>query len=224
MKYFIKQAIRLFPFWFLIAIWAVEIISKLYDIDLRWLGVHPRHLSEWYTFLTGAFIHSDFEHIFNNTYPIIITGIFIFFLYGKYSNAAFILSFLLSGLLIFLFARSNTYHVGASGLAYSWAFLLAASGFFRKDRISLALGLLVAMLYGSMIWGIFPLETGVSWDGHLYGALSGIIIAFLFRNINRKNDDKLQKEIENSEEYNKLPEQFRNTGYEYLNRQFFEEE
>ena len=220
MKQFFRQSVRLFPFWYILTLWLLEIAKKLFATDLHILGVHPRHWNEWYTMLSGALIHSNIEHLLNNTYPLAICGLFIYFLFERFSNMVFVFSYLLSGLLIFLFARSSTYHIGASGVAYSWAFLLAASGFFRKDRISLGLGLVVAFLYGSMIWGILPVQPGVSWDGHLYGAFGGVIVAYLFRNVNRKKTTP--NHTENDDEYEFQHYQYGN--FEYLHRRRAEEE
>lgn len=214
MRLFFKQAIRQFPFYFILAIWIIEIVESSTPLSFTWLGNHPRHWNEWYTMFSGAFIHSDFQHLSNNTYVLAVTGLFIYFLFERYSWVVFLSSFFLSGLLLFLFARSNTYHIGASGVAYSWAFLLAASGFFRNDRLSLGLGLLVAMLYGSMIWGVFPIEKGVSWDGHLYGAIAGIFVAYLFRNLNVQKEEKKQEpELEDYQF-----EQYQYGNFSYIKR------
>ncbi len=74
------------------------------------------------------------------------------------------------------------FRIGASGVVYGFAFFLFLSGIFRKDRSLMAFSLLVVFLYGGIIWGILPIESGMSWEGHLFGALSGIICAFAFKN------------------------------------------
>lgn len=212
---FFKHAFRQIPFYFILLIWIIEIVETITPLSFSWLGNHPRHWNEWYTMFSGAFIHSDFQHLSNNTYVLAVTGVFIYFLFERYSWIVFLSSYFLSGILLFLFARSNTYHIGASGVAYSWAFLLAASGLFRKDRISLGLGLLVALLYGSMIWGIFPLERGISWDGHLYGAISGIIVAYLFRTINLQKEQKQLEPELNDYQF----EHYQYGNFSYIKRQ-----
>lgn len=215
MSLFFKQIFRQLPFYFILSIWIIKLVETLTPLSLVWLGNHPRHWNEWFTIFSGAFIHSDFQHLANNTYVLAVTGVFIYFLFERYSWIVFLSSYFLSGLLLFLFARANTYHIGASGVAYSWATLLAASGFFRKDRLSLGLGLLVALLYGSMIWGIFPIEKGVSWDGHLYGAISGIFVAYSFRNLNIQKAEK--KQTPKLEDYQFEHYQYGN--FSYIKRQ-----
>jgi len=72
-------------------------------------------------------------------------------------------------------------HIGASGLVYGLAFFLAFSGFFRKDRALGIIAFIVVFLYGSMVWGMLPQNGNISWEGHLFGAISGISLAWYFR-------------------------------------------
>jgi len=91
-----------------------------------------------------------------------------------------VLIYFLSGMWIWISARQN-FHIGASGVVYGLASFLFFSGMFRKDNRMMALSMMVAFLYGSMVWGIFPFEERVSWEGHLWGAVSGLALAFLYR-------------------------------------------
>jgi len=199
----------------ILAIWVMEIMESVFGAKFSWLGTHPRHLDEWYTIFTGALVHSDWAHLINNTYPLLILGLFILIQFGKYSWVVFLSTFSLSGLFIFIFARSGVYHIGASGVVYCWAAFLAASGFWRRDRLSLALGLAVAFLYGGMIWGIFPVQEGVSWDGHLWGAISGILAAYFFRNLSKPKPVKSREDL-SDEDYD--VDRYGDGGFEYLRR------
>ncbi len=87
-----------------------------------------------------------------------------------------------SGLGVWLFARSS-YHIGASGLNYGMMFFLFVSGILRRDRLSIAISLIVFFLYGSMVWGIFPVEPGVSFESHLFGAVLGTSLAIVLRKL-----------------------------------------
>ena len=78
-------------------------------------------------------------------------------------------------------AGREAYHIGASGLVYGFASFLFFSGIFRKERSLMVLSLLVVFLYGSLVWGIFPIHPEISWESHLLGSLAGIITAFYFR-------------------------------------------
>lgn len=151
-------------------------------------------------------------HLINNTYPLLILGFFIILLFERYSWLVFLSTYLASGLLIFLFARGNVYHIGASGVVYCWAAFLAASGLLRKDRLSLALGLVVAFLYGGMIWGVLPIQEGVSWDGHLFGALAGILLAYAFRKLNKKKREVEFEDLDDGYDF----DNYKYGEFEYL--------
>jgi hypothetical protein len=90
--------------------------------------------------------------------------------------------YLLTGIGVWIIGDGTGFHLGASGLIYGLVSFLFFSGVFRKDRRSLALSLLVTFVYGSMVWGVFPLYEGVSWESHLVGAIIGICIAWFYRN------------------------------------------
>ena len=90
----------------------------------------------------------------------------------------------MTGFLVWTFARGSN-HIGASGLFYALLSYLFVSGFLKKDLQSMGISLIIAFLYGYMIWGIFPTEAGVSWESHLFGLLTGIFLAWNTRNIDR---------------------------------------
>ncbi len=200
MKSLFKTSLGTFPFYLIISLWLIHSVQHLLGEQWTWLGNHPLHWQEWYGIVSGALIHGDWQHLMNNSAPLVASAFFIYMLFGRFANLIFLSSYLLSGLLIFLFARQDTYHIGASGVVYSWISLLAASGLFRKDRRSLAFALLIAMFYGSMVWGVLPFQPGISWDGHLLGGLSGILLAYLFRNFNR-SAEKIQENPSMEEAY-----------------------
>lgn len=90
------------------------------------------------------------------------------------------MAWLMSGIWVWVFAR-EAFHIGASGIIYSWAAFLFVSGVIRNHPRLMALSLLVAFLYGSMVWGIFPLRERVSWEGHLMGMVAGVVLALFYR-------------------------------------------
>ena len=100
---------------------------------------------------------------------------------------------------MWVFARSN-YHIGASGLAYGMMFFVFVIGVLRRDRLSVVLSMIVFFLYGGMIWGIFPQREGVSFESHFFGAVSGVVMAFLLRNRDAALPEK-QYEWEDDEEF-----------------------
>lgn len=163
--------------------WAVFALDyTIDDLDLYRFGVHPLHSDGLIGILTSPFIHStrDFGHILNNTTPMLILSWMLFYHYREIATKSFILIYLFTGIGVWFLAR-DSYHIGMSGVIYGLAGFLITSGFFRKSMRISAISLVVVFLYGSMLWGIFPLEVQISWEGHLMGVISGITTALLFR-------------------------------------------
>lgn len=127
-----------------------------------------------------VFAHGNIEHIVVNSVSFIVLSTALFYFYRTISYRVFFLTWFLSSFLLWLGGRYST-HIGASGLVYGLAFYLFFSGMFRKTKSLVALSLIVVLLYGGMIWGLMPIKAGVSWDGHLFGAITGILLAWVFR-------------------------------------------
>jgi membrane associated rhomboid family serine protease len=127
-------------------------------------------------------IHADFSHLISNTIPLIILGWIIFYFHPKVSYILFIFIYLVTGLLVWIFAR-QVYHIGASGIVYGFVSFLFFSGIFRRDNTSIALALVITFLYGGLVWGMIPGWKGISWESHLFGAITGFVAAYLFRKI-----------------------------------------
>ena len=111
--------------------------------------------------------------------------------YRKSSYKVILIIYIGTGLLDWLFAR-KAYHIGASGIIYGFVAFLFFSGIIRRDTRAIALALLVTFLYGSLIWGILPLDSGISWESHLFGSIMGIFCAFLYK----KSDPAIKYEWE----------------------------
>ncbi|MGZ5242290.1 MAG: rhomboid family intramembrane serine protease [Bacteroidia bacterium] len=169
------------PFIFVVLLWLIKWVEIAYDLPLYRLGVLPRELNGLLGIITSPFIHGDLKHLLSNTSPVLVLSIGIFYFYRNKAWAIIGLISIFSGLLIWIFARGGTYHIGASGLIYGFAFFLFFSGIIKKIRSFMAIPLLIIMFYGSMLWGILPGEAGISWEAHLFGAITGSITAFLFR-------------------------------------------
>lgn len=166
---------------FTAVLWLIKIIEVLIGARLYKYGIQPGHLSG----LTGVFlaplIHSSFSHLFANTAPLLILGTALIYGYPKSAKIAVPVIYIGSGLCVWLFAR-QTYHIGASSLTFGFMFFVFTIGAIRWDRRAIALSMIVFFLYGSMIWGIFPNESGISYESHFFGAMFGIILAILLRN------------------------------------------
>jgi len=170
------------PLLFPSVLWAVHLISLLLNEDLSKLGLLPRNLVGLLGIFTSPLIHADFSHLISNTIPLIILGGIIFSFYPKVSHLLFVFIYLVTGLLVWIFAR-QVFHIGASGIVYGFVSFLFFSGIIRRDNTSIALALVITFLYGGLVWGMIPGWKGISWESHLFGAITGLLAAYLFRKI-----------------------------------------
>jgi len=170
------------PLLFPVVIWTVQILSLLLNEDLSKLGLLRRNLVGFRGISTPPLIHADFSHLISNTIPLIILGWIIFSFYPKVSYMLFLFIYFFTGLLVWIFAR-QVFHIGASGVVYGFVSFLFFSGIFRRDNASIALALVITLLYGGLVWGMIPGWKGISWESHLFGAITGLVAAYLFRKI-----------------------------------------
>jgi membrane associated rhomboid family serine protease len=179
-KEFLRKLI--IPLTFPMLLWVIYLMSYWIDIYPYKLGILPRNFSGLVGIFTSPLIHGGFSHLISNTAPLIFMGLGIFYFYPKVAYKVFTIIYLGTGVLVWIFAR-EVYHIGASGIIYGFVSFLFFSGIFRKDNRSIALALIVILFYGGLIWGVLPIEKGVSWESHLFGAIAGIIAAFIFRKV-----------------------------------------
>jgi membrane associated rhomboid family serine protease len=185
-------------FAFLIIMWILYFADKNFSLHYAEYGVFPRTISGLKGILFSPFVHGSFEHLMNNSLPLLILGTALFYFYGKLGLKVSVLLYFLSGLLVWLSARES-YHIGASGLIYAFAGFLFMSGILRREKSLIAISLLVAFLYGSLFWGVFPIKEGISWEGHLWGGISGFVLAYYFRNEGPQRK-KFEWELEEDED------------------------
>ena len=162
--------------------WFVNTLDRLLPLELYQYGVYPLRSSGLIGIITAPFIHStvDFGHILNNSAPTFVLSWLLFYHYRKVALKSFLIIYFLTGIGVWFVAREN-YHIGMSGVIYGMASFLVVSGFFKQNIRVAGISLLVIFMYGSIIWGIFPQELSVSWEGHAMGLFSGIIAAVIFR-------------------------------------------
>lgn len=160
-------------------IWAVFVLDFVLPGELNRFGLVPRTVTGLPGVLTMPFLHSGWDHLVGNTVPLIVL---LCLLAGSSANTYRIVPqlILFGGALLWVLGRSQTIHVGASGLIYGLITFLIVSGF-REGRIAaLAVAIVVGILYGgTLLSGVLPFTTGthISWDGHLAGAIAGVLVA-----------------------------------------------
>ena len=182
-------------------LWIVKIIETSIDENaFAHYGVLPRDVSGLKGIFLYPFIHGDWDHLISNSIPLLVLGTIFLYTYSRVAIRSLFLIYILGGFWLWLIGNwgsdVTSYHIGASGMVYGIASFLAFSGMIRKDRQSTGIALFVILFYGGMVWGILPIQEGVSWEGHLTGAMAGMVAAFGFRNEGRPSVDQFSGEIE----------------------------
>ncbi|SHH05028.1 rhomboid family intramembrane serine protease [Flagellimonas flava] len=171
-------SVLLAPLAAILAIWTVFWVEVQFGINFNDFGIYPRKLTGLRGVLFSPFIHGSVEHLYNNTIPLAVLTAFLVYFYREIALRTLVLGVLLSGILTWLIGRPS-YHIGASGLIYVLASFIFFKGVFAKHFRLVALSLVVVFIYGSMIWYIFPVKDGISWEGHLSGFITGLFLALI---------------------------------------------
>lgn len=172
--------VLLAPLFAVLAIWTVYWVEVRFGINLNRYGIYPRTLEGLKGILFSPFIHGSLEHLYNNTIPLAVLISFLFHFYGESALKILVGGLLISGLITWTIGRES-HHIGASGIIYVLASFIFFKGIFTKHYRLVALSLIVVFIYGSMIWYIFPIKEDISWEGHLAGFLTGLLLALLIR-------------------------------------------
>ena len=187
------------PILFVIAIWFVKGLELLYNKPFDEYGIKSLDINRISGIFSFPFLHANFNHLINNTYPIIILGGIISFVYKEISNRVFLFSYLLSGTILWFIGNPEENVIGASGIVYALASFVLISGFIKKQPRLAILSFFVIFMYGSLFWGMLPMPNKISWEGHLSGFIAGILIAIYFRNKGpqaKKYNYELEEELE----------------------------
>lgn len=179
-----------FPISLVIMMWAVKIIEVAQNHKYTRWGIFPRDIDGAVGVLTAPFIHSDWQHLMSNTLPLFMLTSVMMVFYRRVALPAYMIITVLTGAMVWLFARES-YHVGASGVVYGLVAFLAWTGIFRRNLKSIILSLVILVMYSGYFHGIVPNKEGVSWESHLFGGFVGIFVAFLFKNV--REDDEAEK-------------------------------
>lgn len=169
-----------YPLAFVMLIWIVFWFEVRFNYSFNSFGVYPRTLDGLKGILFSPFIHSDIEHLYHNSIPLLVLSMALFYFYRSISWKVLGYGILLSGFLTWCIGRPAN-HIGASGLIYVLMSFILFKGIIAKHFRLIALSLLVVFLYGSMIWYVFPIKENMSWEGHLSGLIVGVLFALFFR-------------------------------------------
>jgi membrane associated rhomboid family serine protease len=161
--------------------WIVFLYEIKYGFNFNQYSIYPRRIESLFGIFASPFLHSDVSHITNNTLSFFVLMLLLRFFYSKVYFQVFIIGLLVSGIFTWLFARP-AYHLGMSGVIYVLASFIISKSFFSKQYNLIALSFVVIFIYGSMIWYVFPIDKSISWEGHLSGLITGIILSFCYKN------------------------------------------
>jgi len=180
----------------------VFLIEQLLHASFSNMGVYPRDLNHLHGIVFSPFIHGDLYHLLNNIMPFFFLTWTLLYFYRRLAYKILILSWIFSGFFLWLGGR-EAFHIGASGVIYALAAFLFLSGFIRGYYKLIAISLLIVFLYGYMVWGIFPSKPSISWEGHLWGMITGLALAVIYKNEGPKKPLVIwdeEDEVENNTE------------------------
>jgi len=163
---------------FVVLLYAVEVVDTVLGNRLDAAGVLPREAEGLDGIVFAPMLHSGWDHLAANTVPLLVLGFLI--LLGGVARwlAVTALVWVVGGVGVWFTGGENTLHLGASVLAFGWLVYLIVRGFFSRSAQQVAIGVLLLFFYGGLLWGVLPGQPGVSWQGHLFGAVGGFLAAW----------------------------------------------
>jgi len=173
------------PFRLVFLMWLVFTAQLYLNIDLSWAVLRPRSLQGIIGIFTSPMLHGSLMHLVSNTVPLLFLGGTLFFFYSRIGNVVFFRCYIITNVLVWLFAPRPIPTIGASGLIYGLSAFLIFFGLLRKDLMSILISIVVILLYGGIFYGVLPTEPWISWESHLAGTIVGTATAFMLRNTKR---------------------------------------
>lgn len=180
-------AVVALPMVFVLSLWFVFWLEIRFDFDFIQNGIYPRTLVGLQGIVFSPFIHADMEHLYNNSIPLLILLAAVQFFYADHAVRVIVYGVLVSGLITWIIGR-DSYHIGASGLIYVLFSFIFFKGIQTKYNRLVALSLAVIVVYGGLVWYVFPSPeiTGnqsISWEGHLGGLVTGFFLSLIYKTV-----------------------------------------
>ncbi|HAW52850.1 MAG TPA: rhomboid family intramembrane serine protease, partial [Flavobacteriales bacterium] len=207
-----------FPVLLVAIMWLVKVIEHLSELSFASYGLYPRELYGLQGIASTIFLHGDWKHLFNNSVPMLILGWALFYFYKEVAWKIIIWVVIMGGFWTWISAR-DAVHIGSSGLVYGLFSFLLLSGFIRKHTQLISISFLVAFLYGSLVWGLLPIDYKISWESHFWGFVAGSALAIYYRKIGKQKERHQWNEeeeaiLENMDFWKKKDES--NSGFNYI--------
>ncbi len=168
--------------------WVIEGINTLDSNHLDSDGILPRSIDHIWGIFTAPFIHASWQHLIANTVPFVFMGLIIALQGAKRFALVTLIVIVIGGIGTWLVSPAHTstgipeYTIGASGVVFGYATYLFARGFFNRNILELLIGLVVGVIWGGALYSSVVPHTGISWQGHVCGAIGGVVAAYLLRN------------------------------------------
>jgi len=189
------------PVIFILIISLIHLIQFTFNVKWIHYGIYPLSKKGLVGIVSAPLLHSNFEHLFNNSIPLLILGTSLFYFYKEIAFKVALWIYLMVGVWTWIYAR-EAYHIGASGVLYGIFSFLLVSGFLRRNNQLIALSLVVTFLYGSLVWGIFPIDIKISFESHLWGFIAGFILAFYYKKQGTQKEEYFWDDDEEEENEN----------------------
>jgi membrane associated rhomboid family serine protease len=171
----------------LAGLWMLEFLDQLSGHQLDQLGIHAREVDGMPEIFTAPFLHSGWDHLLSNSLPFYILGFLVLLSGLARWLASSLIIIVISGVAAWSLTPAHTIILGASGLIFGWLTYLLARGIWSRRPAQAVVAAVVLLVYGGLIWGIFPSGAGISWQAHLGGAIGGVVAAWLLhRRSNRR--------------------------------------
>ena len=185
--------------------WVIKIAEMAFSVDLSRWGLEPQIAKGLIGIFTMPFLHGSWEHLMANSVPVLVLGTALYYCYPTLANRIMLIVWFASGLLTWCMGSPGSTHVGASALIYGMNLFLIVSGFIRGNRMLIVISLIMVFLYGSFLWGMIPafaIPQHISWEGHLSGAITGILLAFIYKKQGPQKEEHHWDEDEDEEDPN----------------------
>jgi membrane associated rhomboid family serine protease len=159
------------------AMWVLEVVDTIDHHKLDQYGIEPRDTDGRIGIVAAPFLHAGFGHLIGNTVPFVVMGVLIALGGAARVFAVTGIVALVSGLGVWLIGPDNTNHIGASGIVFGYATYLITRGFYNRSAMEIVIGIVICAIFGTALLGGLAPQEGISWQGHLFGAIGGVVAA-----------------------------------------------
>lgn len=203
------------PLFLIFILYILKFLEIGMDWDFTYLGVYPQEKRGVFGIFAHPLVHSSMRHLLANTLPLFFLSWCLFYFYRHIASYIFFSIWIGCGILTYIIGKPG-WHIGASGIIYGLAFFLFFSGILRKHVPLIAISLLVTFLYGGLVWNMFPFfaKETTSWEGHLSGAITGMLCSLIFMKYGPQRPNPFADEDEEEEAEGEIKEETEDTETE----------